>query len=472
MKTPKEFVDEYKGRAIDYDGSHGVQCVDLFKIFCAWTKQVPVYATPNGWADGYWYSRNQLGYYNYFDYITDYKTFQDGDWVMWARGSQSHPSSHIAMYYQGLEFGMNQSSSREATLKGTNFSDALGALRWKGFNAMKQLQYGYSVHEWNGIKVNVLRSRASDGFTLHMISADGDRALKNIMEFDSDALAINGCVNANYFEMSNGTHLGCEGDSLVNGYSQFPKADGVLSYYIKKDGSIGAHDEKDFWLGLDDIQMVCSPYAVRIHEGKLTYLRSTAFGDKDDTKNTQTIAFKLEGDWCLAIFDKCCPRDTVSFAQQFGNVEELIVMDSGGSTQMFECFTTGKRKAVRDTGRKIPNVLVLAKPNVIIPPTQDDTVPTQPSEPSEPSQPVEPEPQEPIEIPSDPLDNVPIDKINWKQKLSSRKFWALLAGLIIAICHLFGVFPNEANVNDVLLAIGICVAYIFGESWVDVSRDK
>lgn len=470
MKTPKEFVDEYKGRAIDYDGSHGVQCVDLFKIFCAWTKQVPVYATPNGWADGYWYARNSLGYYKYFDYITDYKQYRDGDWVLWAYGSQSHPKSHVAMFYHGKEFGMRQSDGREACLKITNFSDSLGAFRWRGFEM--KLPYGYSKHVFYGINVNVLRSRASDGFTLHMISADGDKAVKNIMDFDSDKLLINGAVNANYFIMSDGMHLGCEGDRLVDGYSQAPKQSGVLSYYLTKDGRIGVHDESDFWLPISDVQMVCSPYAVRIHDGKLTYYRSESFGDKDDIKNTQTIAFKIEDDWGLAIFDKCCPRDTVTFMQQFGNVQELIVMDSGGSTQMFECFTTGKRKAVRDTGRKIPNVLVLAKPNVIIPPTQDDTVPTQPSEPSEPSQPVEPEPQEPIEIPSDPLDNVPIDKINWKQKLSSRKFWALLAGLIIAICHLFGVFPNEANVNDVLLAIGICVAYIFGESWVDVGRDK
>lgn len=63
-------------------------------------------------------------------------------------------------------------------------------------------------------------------------------------------------------------------------------------------------------------------------------------------------------------------------------------------------------------------------------------------------------------------------KIDWKRKLSSRKFWSLLAGLVIAVCHLFKIFPNESDVLAVLSAIGICVAYIFGESWVDASYNQ
>ena len=132
MKTFKEFYDKYNGRAIDDDGAYGVQCVDGFRVFCR-EFGVPVKPTPNNWADGYWYSRDALGYAQYFDYVTNPKDFRDGDVVIWAKGSRSHPSSHIAFWYLGKEFGQNQGGNRGFLLKSTDFSDALGALRLKAF---------------------------------------------------------------------------------------------------------------------------------------------------------------------------------------------------------------------------------------------------------------------------------------------------------------------------------------------------
>lgn len=128
--TPKQFYEKYNGRGIDYDGAYGYQCVDGFKIACQ-ELGIPVKATPNNWADGYWLYRNQLGYNKYFDYISNPKDFKDGDWVIWKQKSLSHPSSHIAMYYKGKSFGENQGGNRHFNLKATNFSDALGALRPK-----------------------------------------------------------------------------------------------------------------------------------------------------------------------------------------------------------------------------------------------------------------------------------------------------------------------------------------------------
>ena len=130
MKTFKEFYDKYNGKAVDDDAAYGVQCVDGFRVFCR-EFGVPVKPTPNNWADGYWYSKDTLGYSSYFEYITGYSNFKDGDVVIWAKGSASHPSSHIAFYYKGKEFGQNQGGDRSFCLKDTNFKDALGALRLK-----------------------------------------------------------------------------------------------------------------------------------------------------------------------------------------------------------------------------------------------------------------------------------------------------------------------------------------------------
>lgn len=135
-KTPESFYKAYVGKSIDYDNAYGVQCVDAFRVLCDYLG-IPSKPTPNNWADGYWIYRDSLGYSKYFDYITDYKKLQSGDVVIWKRGSASHPSSHVAMAYKTSavsslqEFGQNQGTFRGFTLKSTNFSDMLGALRPK-----------------------------------------------------------------------------------------------------------------------------------------------------------------------------------------------------------------------------------------------------------------------------------------------------------------------------------------------------
>jgi hypothetical protein len=129
-KTPQTFYVTYVGKRIDDDGAYGVQCVDAFRVLCKYLG-IPVKPTPNNYADGYWIYRDSLGYSKYFDYVTDWKKLQNGDVVIWKRGSKSHPSSHIAMYYLGKEFGQNQGSNREFLLKSTDFTDMLGALRPK-----------------------------------------------------------------------------------------------------------------------------------------------------------------------------------------------------------------------------------------------------------------------------------------------------------------------------------------------------
>ena len=141
-KTPESFYKEYNGKRFNKgkgwnDSYFGYQCVAGFKAFCEWMG-IPVILTPNNYANGYWTCANVNGSTNascknwqtkYFDKVT--KNFQDGDWVMWSKGSRSHPSSHIAMYYHGKEFGQNQGGNGSFCLKSTDFSDACGALRPK-----------------------------------------------------------------------------------------------------------------------------------------------------------------------------------------------------------------------------------------------------------------------------------------------------------------------------------------------------
>ena len=130
--TVHDFVAKYDGKAIDDDDAYGVQCVDGKRVADRELGIEP-YITSNGWADGYWYGR--ADHTDEYDFITDPNAFQDGDEVIWAKGSASHPMSHVAIYYQGLQFGENQGGNGAFCYKTADFSDALGALRPKGDHA-------------------------------------------------------------------------------------------------------------------------------------------------------------------------------------------------------------------------------------------------------------------------------------------------------------------------------------------------
>lgn len=61
-------------------------------------------------------------------------------------------------------------------------------------------------------------------------------------------------------------------------------------------------------------------------------------------------------------------------------------------------------------------------------------------------------------------------KINWKQKLTSRKFWAAVTGFVTAILVAFKV--DELTIEQVVSVISasaILIAYIIGEGMVDAA---
>lgn len=62
-------------------------------------------------------------------------------------------------------------------------------------------------------------------------------------------------------------------------------------------------------------------------------------------------------------------------------------------------------------------------------------------------------------------------KINWKQKLTSRKFWAAVTGFVTTLLIIFGV--DDLTIEQVIAliaAIASLIAYIIGEGLVDAAR--
>jgi len=63
--------------------------------------------------------------------------------------------------------------------------------------------------------------------------------------------------------------------------------------------------------------------------------------------------------------------------------------------------------------------------------------------------------------------------IDWKAKLGSRKFWALLAGVATSALVLFGTDADTiTKVAALIGAVGSVAAYIFAEASIDKERAK
>ena len=63
--------------------------------------------------------------------------------------------------------------------------------------------------------------------------------------------------------------------------------------------------------------------------------------------------------------------------------------------------------------------------------------------------------------------------IDWKKKLSSRKFWAAVVGFVSAVLVALN-YPQMTveQVGTIITAGGVLIAYILGESYVDGKREK
>ena len=63
------------------------------------------------------------------------------------------------------------------------------------------------------------------------------------------------------------------------------------------------------------------------------------------------------------------------------------------------------------------------------------------------------------------------EKINWKRKLTSRKFWVAIVGLVTGIMVFCGRPESEAaQVGALILQAASVVAYIIGEGLADAAN--
>lgn len=65
------------------------------------------------------------------------------------------------------------------------------------------------------------------------------------------------------------------------------------------------------------------------------------------------------------------------------------------------------------------------------------------------------------------------NKIDWKRKLTSRKFWAAVVGFITSLLVGFGMGENSiAQITSIIMAGATLIAYIIGEGLVDANYNS
>jgi drug/metabolite transporter (DMT)-like permease len=72
-------------------------------------------------------------------------------------------------------------------------------------------------------------------------------------------------------------------------------------------------------------------------------------------------------------------------------------------------------------------------------------------------------------LPADPAERILLI-VNWKTKLTSRKFWVALAGLAVGVIALLSPGTDTSQIAGVIMALGSVVAYIVGEGLVDAAN--
>lgn len=62
-------------------------------------------------------------------------------------------------------------------------------------------------------------------------------------------------------------------------------------------------------------------------------------------------------------------------------------------------------------------------------------------------------------------------KIDWKSKLSSRKFWIAVVGFVSAICAIFAMSDGTTTqITTIIMSFGTMIAYIIGEGIADTKK--
>ena len=355
--TPAEFHKRYYGWGRDVDGVAGIQCVDLFKEFLR-IIGVPTWSAPiggDGYADNIWFNRSRWS-----AWLTPVPrgSFRDGDIVLFPharRGGITHPSSHVCFYYGGKEFGTNQSADRKACDKSTRWTDALGGLRWKGWEKM-ELKDGYQEITISGVKVTAYKSDKKVG----LINAGG---LKRLDQIDMDGILIYERSGNDLFDAA-GTVYGPR--ICLNGQVDEPEdSTNYLYYAILKDGSLSFGDWDGQYKDPAGYQCMFSPKAIYAVGKTPKYAPQYGIRALSESVWQTYVAHLADGSFVKGVSKGPLKAAALWAGLQAYGADSLAIMDGGsggiGSAQQ-RYWDGSKAVDAQTSGRAVGDILVFYEP--------------------------------------------------------------------------------------------------------------
>lgn len=207
--------------------------------------------------------------------------------------------------------------------------------------------------QYAGQSIIIYGQPANDQITLlsaktnENVTGTSVQLLQNITD---NGITIDGKMNANYFVMSNGQALGIR--CGIDEWS-VPRQNAWLYYALMKSGKTEVGMDTDFWYTPKDVVFACSPAMVLMLHGSDIYYISPNAGNSKANANTQSMLIRTKERFAFAVCKgKLTPKECRAWAKSIEGIQDLIFMDSGGST----CLEVNGSMVV-NTARKISNAL-------------------------------------------------------------------------------------------------------------------
>lgn len=156
-----EWVNKYIGRAVDYDGSSGAQCVDLCKSYLKEVHNVPMFSI-GGSAKNYWLKRfSQLSGFEKIANTPDFVP-KKGDIAVWD-ASKGGGHGHVAIctgegdtkYFYSYDMNWNGKAMKKVK---HDYSGFYGVLRPKDRSKLDTEEYFKACEKKHTSLVDALRS--------------------------------------------------------------------------------------------------------------------------------------------------------------------------------------------------------------------------------------------------------------------------------------------------------------------------
>lgn len=352
--TPFEWKNMTLGKSYDEDKAYGFQCWDYFQAFIKYFKlPVSAYCALTGYVCDLWRLKDQYGYSQFFEYITNPLELHDGDWVFFDRGCKSHPSSHVCMYFApDIELGQNQGSAC-VTEKKTTFSDMMGALRFRNWS---EIALGASDITINGHSYSLYRQCA--GQKAVVLSA-GINKLETIKHLDCDASVMAKITGANFFQAkynqqdAYGTTYGDQSSTVNDVWRMLPNQNNTL-YFDLNTGMYGDCTG----IHIDQSHDVFSPGCVFPASGNYQYGSFIGI-DCVNIVSRYTFCIRFtDGTYCIGICNQSAtPKQIASDFRQY-DIDSIAFLDGGNSAQMGR-VNNGIFEYNRYTERAVPSAVAI-----------------------------------------------------------------------------------------------------------------